>query len=319
MEQIKAAMNEALETVLGDRLQELNEEEQQKLVTFMDFTAADPDPSIRYLKEFGWSVQEAAEQFWRDNPDKAASRPASYVFNQSEVDQINADYDPNDGQFEVQLPDDIDPDYNRGKKRRGSNELNAVPNGVRDTDDEEEDEEQDTINEKLEEKESEIGVNGNAIHMLPGNNILTGNGYGNDADSSHDDEDPNDGTRSEQALHERMDTNQQVMVGTLMSKAQLEFDHSMEEMRADKERIEKELKQVQGEKDEIERKYGKLAASTDQLQQDWDQMCEYMNKILTEINYVEDERSRGKEIAVPTSELSRLITEVRKIYAEMDR
>lgn len=240
---------------------------------------------------------------------QAASRPGSLLFSQDQLDQIN-NYDP--AEFEVSLPDDIER-QRKGHKRRSSNEyIPSNGNGQRETDDEEED----AVNEKPEEKESEVS---NGHRMIPNNNMLNGNGYddemmGDSADSSHE-EDTNDGVRSEQPFHSRMDTNQKIQLATHMSKAQIEFDNTMQKLREENEALRRQLEQCEREKEDIFGKYARLSRQSEELQKDWDQMTEYMNKVLTEINYVQDRRREGKEIAVPTPKLLRLIDQIKEIYA----
>ena len=70
MEQIDAAMNASLESVLGDVGRDLNDRQKKKLMTFMEFTEAEVKPSIKYLKATGWQPQEAADLYWKDHPEK---------------------------------------------------------------------------------------------------------------------------------------------------------------------------------------------------------------------------------------------------------
>ena len=202
--------------------------------------------------------------------EQAESRPGSLIFDQSQLDAIN-NFEPTDFEQDIALPDDID----HGKKRRDSNELDAaaVPNGVRDTDDEDEDEDADHDRDhgQPEEKASEVV----GVRMVPNHAMLHGNGYDvHDDDHSDreedevrdrlgqmmgDDEEHNDGVRSEQPFHDRMDTNQQIMVASAMSQQQLEFDHSLEEMRAERDELQSALEAVQGERDQLRQENEKLA------------------------------------------------------------
>jgi len=306
MEQINAAMSASLDAVLGDAKKELTEIERRKLMTFMDFTTADVEPSIKYLKQSGWDPQDAADEYWKDHPEKAASRPGSLIFNQNQLDAIHME--PTDFEADIHLPGDIA--LGQGNKRRGSNEMDpeSVPDGVRPSDDEEEEE---NVNEKPEEKESEV------VSVQRNGHALSEHAYDDGASESHEDDgdELNDGVRSEQP-HVRMDTGQMVLVATEVSKAQLEFDHSMEEMRAEKEELERRLEEVEGERDALREENHKLKTQSTELQGDWDRMNEYMNAILDEVRFVEDQRRDGKSIATPTEKLQQILAEIRDIMQQ---
>ena len=54
------------------------------------------------------------------------------------------------------------------------------------------------------------------------------------------------------------------------------------------------------------------------LQRDWDRMSEYMTDILNEVQLVEEQRRRGKEVATPTPKLHQIITEIRDMMSIKD-
>ena len=72
MEQIEVAMNQSLKAELGDAADQLSSLQRTKLITFMDFTTADPEESIEYLTSSGWDPQGAADLYWKAHPDKVS-------------------------------------------------------------------------------------------------------------------------------------------------------------------------------------------------------------------------------------------------------
>ena len=69
MEAINMAVDASLEEMGGKEVKSLNQEQKKQLITFMDFVDAEPDPSIKYLREANWDIQVAMNTYLRQHPD----------------------------------------------------------------------------------------------------------------------------------------------------------------------------------------------------------------------------------------------------------
>ena len=69
MEAIQSAVDASLDAIGSSEVKSLDAEQKKQLITFMDFVDAEPDVSIKYLKQTAWDIQMAMDNYLREHPD----------------------------------------------------------------------------------------------------------------------------------------------------------------------------------------------------------------------------------------------------------
>merc|ERR1712129_207983 len=132
------AVDESLEMMGGSEVKTLTQEQKKQLITFMDFVEAEPDPSIKCLREANWDLNVAMNNYLRKHPDHPKSRGNSLDLTNLFSQDVNGNYIHNFND-DIHLPPDLDMHLNNEHAtqigRRGSTELDEVPNGTRQSDD----------------------------------------------------------------------------------------------------------------------------------------------------------------------------------------
>jgi len=328
MEAIAQALDASLEELGGDEVKNLDTKQKEALMTFMDVIEdAEVSPSIKYLRNAQWDMAAAVESYFEDHPNKPKSRNASLILGDTELDAImNEPINFND---DIALPPDLEKKHRGtvGDRHRGSQELDEVPNGVRSSDDEEE-EEQPANN------QSEPEPQGQA-NMIPNNNILNGNQVDGDSEDSEEepisyDPEMNTGNRTEYPIyneadrydavapsHNRLDTEQQIMVAEQLSLQQSKIDEQFDDYRKEiaelKQQLEAEQKEnerLREENEQIKKEKDRYADQAREIQSDWDRMSGYMTEILSEVQHIEEARKQGQDITTPTPKLNAIFEQI---------
>jgi len=320
IEAIQSAMDASLEALGDDSgIKALSTEQKQKLITFMDFVDTEPDPSIKYLNDANWDIETAVEAYFRQHPDHPKSRGGSLVFDLKQLGDINEDMV--DYTQDITLPPDLQP-HGQEQGRRGSLELDEVPDGVRSSDNED-----NNNNDNSDEAAT------HDFHMVPGNNMLNGNQVPSDGHTSSDDEDiayQQTGNRSEHpvynpaldannngngnddayASHNRMDTAQQIAIAEQVSLQQSEFDGQLDKLRKENDALQSRVSQLELENEELRGEKQKFAQQVKEVQDDWEHMSGYMSNILDEVQHIEEERKNGRDVSTPTPRLKAIFEQI---------
>ena len=229
------------------------------------------------------------------------------------------------------------PDIHNNDKRRGSvHDQEELPAGTNDN--------------ARDSEEEEVLSNGGA-HFVPDNQIQNGNQVDSDQEHSSDDPDNvqyqddaalSNGARNEKKVnhgfydstsdspyvpgsHNRMDTAQQVAIAEQVSLQQGQFEEKLAEYTEKISVLEGELKmtfeeneKLKAENSNLQEERDRFAKQSQEIQDDWDRMSGYMTQILSEVQYIEDQRKQGQDITTPTPKLHDIFEAIQKTISRPD-
>merc|ERR1712228_19854 len=116
--------------------------------------------------------------------------------------------------------------------------------------------------------------------------------------------------------HRRLDTEQKILVATQLSSQQNEFDQQLDGYRKEIESLKSELKEKEEENERLKIENKSLATQSREIQNDWDRMSGYMTSILTEVQYIEEQRNNGQEITTPTPKLHNIFEAIQNTLSQ---